>query len=747
MFERPKRRTRSPRARRETPRGRAHRFSLHFPLIRKWRNWHAVMALVVIFVGTLGVGLIWGAWDRICLDDRCPSIAQITVWEPEESSKLYAADGSLIHEFFLERRTVVAFADLPLYVAGAFVAIEDKRFFQHHGLDYRRLFRATAEYAVYGAGRPGGSTITQQLARNQFTDRIGFDVSPLRKAKEAKVARDIERIYAKDEILEAYLNQINFGHGWYGIETASQNYFGKPASQLNLPEAALLAALPKAPTRYSPILNPEAALSRRNLVLDLMARQGYISITEAEAAKAYPLPRSRGRERENEIAPYFAEWVRQMMDDRFGQDLYRAGYRIYTTLDLDMQTIADSALKAQLTFLEQNVEEYEHMTYEEALKLPPDSTDWRQTPYLQGMFVALDPKTGHVKAMIGGRDWNHSKWNRATQAVRQTGSVFKPFVYTSAVASDYPVSYVIYDAPLELDQYDPEGDSTWIWSPKNYDNRFHGPMTLREALKRSVNVVTVKLAQQVGMETVSQFARRMGVRTPIPRVAAASIGAASVIPLQVVEAFTTFANLGIHVSPQPILRIEDKTGRTIWESEPVQEQVLDPQTAWIMLTILRDVVNPGGTAGLVRRNYLAPEIPAAGKTGTTNDESDVWFVGFTPDLLAGVWIGLDEPKKIFDRAVGGGHAAPVWGAFMQRVYQTRPIPEPWERPGGLVYRTVDKLSGKLVTDYCPLDGVYTEVYLPGTEPVEECDLHQPTPWGVPLPEPVRDTTRTRTDRS
>ena len=746
MFERPERRTRSPRARREPQRSRTRRFTLPVPAVKKWRSWHTVVALVVLFVGTLGVGLIWGAWDRICMDDRCPSIAQITVWEPEESSKLYAADGSLIHEFFLERRTVVAFADLPLYVAGAFVAIEDKRFFQHRGLDYRRLVRATAEYAVYGAGRPGGSTITQQLARNQFTDRIGFDVSPLRKAKEAKVARDIERIYAKDEILEAYLNQINFGHGWYGIETASQNYFGKPASQLNLPEAALLAALPKAPTRYSPILNPEAALSRRNLVLDLMARQGYISVTEAEAAKAYPLPRSRNIERGNEIAPYFAEWVRQMLDDRFGQDLYRAGFRIYTTLDLDMQTIADSALKAQLTFLEQNVEEYEHMTYEEALKLPPDSIDWRQTPYLQGMFVALDPKTGHVKAMVGGRDWNHSKWNRATQAVRQTGSVFKPFVYTAAVASDYPVSYVIYDAPLELDQYDPEGDSTWIWSPKNYDNRFHGPMTLREALKRSVNVVTVKLAQQVGMETVSQFARRMGVRTPIPRVAAASIGAASVIPLQVVEAFTTYANLGIRVSPQPILRIEDKTGRTVWESEPVHEQVLDPQTAWIMLTILRDVVNPGGTAGLVRRNYLAPEIPAAGKTGTTNDESDVWFVGFTPDLLAGVWIGLDNPEKIFDRAVGGGHAAPVWGAFMQRVYQTRPIPEPWERPGGLVYRTVDKLSGKLVTEYCPLDGVYTEVYLPGTEPVEECDLHQPTPWGVPLPDPVRDTTEVRRNR-
>jgi penicillin-binding protein 1A len=652
------------------------------------------------------------------------------VWEPDESSKLYAADGSLIHEFFQERRTVIELEDLPPYVLHAFVAVEDKRFYRHHGLDYLRFARAAIEYAIYGAGRAGGSTITQQLARNQFTERIGFAVSPVRKIKEAKVARDIERLYTKDEILEAYLNQINFGHGWYGIEAASQNYFGKSARELLLPEAALLAALPKAPSNFSPFMDQEAALGRRNLVLDLMARQGYVGRTEAEAAKAYPLPRSRPRGQENQLAPYFVEWVRQMLDDRFGEDLYRAGFQIYTTLDMEMQAIADSALKAQLTLLESLPAEYEHMTYEEALKLPPDSINWHQTPYLQGMFVALDPQTGQVRALVGGRDWNHSKFNRATQAMRQTGSVFKPFVYTAALASDYPVSYVIYDAPLELDQYDPEGDSTWIWSPKNYNNRFNGPMTLRDALRRSINVVTVKLSLEVGMESVGQLARRMGVSTPIPRVAAAAIGAADVIPLQLAESFTTYANLGVHVAPQPILRIEDKTGRVIWESEPKRERILDPQTAWIMLTILRDVVNTG-TAWRVRSEYLAPEIPAAGKTGTTNDETNIWFVGFTPDLLAGVWIGLDEPLRIFEGAVGGAHAAPVWGAFMQRVYQTRPIPEPWEPPGGLVYRTIDKLSGKLVTEYCPLDGVYNEVYLPGTEPVEECDLHQPTPWGLP----------------
>ncbi len=699
----------------------------------RWRLWHTLALLSLVFLGFAGLGLIWGAWNRICLDARCPSIAQITVWEPEQSSKVFASDGRLLREFFKERRTVIDLNDLRPYVIDAFVAIEDKRFWRHDGLDYLRTFRATLEYAIHGAGRPGGSTITQQLARNQFPLRVGFALSPLRKVREAKVAGDIERIYSKEEILEAYLNQINFGHGWYGIETASQNYFGKTAGELNLPEAALLAALPKAPSRYSPFMRPESALQRRNLVLSVMARQGYITAAEAEAAKAFPLPERRARTEGNLVAPYFVEWVRRLLDERFGDDLYRAGFRIYTSLDLDMQAIADSALKAQLTFLE-SVPDYEYTTYEEALELPPDSVNWHQTPYLQGMFVAMDPRSGHVKALVGGRDWNHSQFNRATQALRQTGSVFKPIVYTAAIANGFPASHVIYDAPLELDQYDPEGDSTWIWSPKNYNNRFNGPLTLRDALRRSINVVTVKLAMEVGMETVVQYARRMGLRGEIPRVAAVAIGAASVRPIEMVEAFTTFATLGTRVSPQPILRIEDRKGRVIWEAATERERILDPQTAWIMLTMLRDVLN-AGTAARIRREYLGPEIPAAGKTGTTNDGSDVWFMGFTPELLAGVWIGLDERKEIFPRgrAVGGAHAAPVWGAFMQRVYQDRPIPEPWERPGGLVYRAVDRVSGKLQTEYCPLDGIYTEVYLPGTEPIEECDVHRPTPWGGGLP--------------
>lgn len=701
----------------------------------KWLDrWNSARGAAVLGLAALlflGMGLVWGAWDRICLDERCPSVAQITTWEPEESSKVFAADGSLLGEFFQERRTVVRITELPEHVPQAFIAIEDKRFYQHDGLDYIAIVRAVVENLLSGFEAGGGSTVTQQLARNQFSE-IGFRRSLLRKLKEAKVAKEIERVYTKGEILEAYLNEINFGHGWYGIETAAQNYFGKPARELILPEAALLAALPKAPTRYSPFANPENALLRRNLVLNLMAEQRYISRAVAEAAKGYPLPTRGTREAVTSPAPYVVEWVRQILDRRYGSDLYRAGLRIYTGIDPRMQAVAESALKAQLAAMESRAE-YPHPTYQGVHEKWGDTLRWDKTPYIQGTFVALDLETGVVKTLVGGRDFAESEFNRAVQGLRQPGSVFKPFVYAAALASGFPASYVLYDSPVEYEQYDPEGDSTYLWSPKNYTKTFGGPTTLRDALRRSVNVVTVKLGEAVGIETVAQYGRRMGIRTPIPRVPSIAIGSGSVIPLQVLEAYTTFANLGVRVAPQPIVRIEDKRGQLLWEMEVERERVLDPQTSWILLSILRDVVDRG-TGYAIRRDVgLSYDVPAGGKTGTTDENTDVWFVGFTPELLAGVWIGFDEPKKIFEGAVGGAFAAPIWGAFMKRVYEERPPPEPWTRPGGLIYRDVDPLSGKLATEWCPPERVYTEVYIPGTEPTEPCDLHGPVPWGVRVP--------------
>jgi penicillin-binding protein 1A len=377
--------------------------------------------------------------------------------------------------------------------------------------------------------------------------------------------------------------------------------------------------------------------------------------------------------------------------------------------------------------------EYAHPTYDGVHEQWGDTLRWDRTPYIQGSFVAIELETGVIQALVGGRDFSESEFNRAVQGLRQPGSVFKPFVFAAAFAHGFPASHVIHDSPVEYEQYDPEGDSTYIWSPRNYTKTFGGPTTLRDALRRSVNVVTVKLGEAVGVETVAQYARRMGIRTPIPRVPSVAIGSASVIPLQMLEAYTTFANLGVRVTPQPIVRIEDKRGGLLWEMEVERERVLDPQTAWVLLSVLRDVVDRG-TGYAIRRDIgLSYDIPAAGKTGTTQDNTDVWFVGFTPELLAGVWIGFDQPRKIFEGAVGGAFAAPIWGAFMKRVYESRPPPEPWRRPGGLLYRDVDPLSGKLATEWCPPERVYTEVYIPATEPTESCDLHGPAPWGIRVP--------------
>jgi len=355
------------------------------------------------------------------------------------------------------------------------------------------------------------------------------------------------------------------------------------------------------------------------------------------------------------------------------------------------------------------------------------------TPYLQGVFIAMDPATGDVRALVGGRDFDDSKFNRATQARRQPGSVFKPFVYTAAIASGIPASHVIFDAPLMLEQVDGT-----TWAPKNYEGDFRGPMTLRQALKLSVNIVAVKLAMEVGMETVAQTARRMGIETPIPRYPSTAIGAAEVIPLEVSSAYTVFANQGVRARPRAILRVEDAEGRVLWEPRSETERVLDPTTAFIITDLLRDVVDHG-TGYPVRNPAIGNfpyEIPAGGKTGTTNDATDVWFVGFTPNLLATVWFGFDMPTTILPRAAGGVYAAPVWAEFMRSAYvgdsALVAMPAPWQVPANVTSREIDRESGKLATEWCPRELVVPEYFAPGTEPTEACDLHGPGTLGAPL---------------
>ena len=680
-------------------------------------------------VMALGLGLVWGTWSHIC--DACPSIAQIYAFEPKEATRVFAADGSLLHEFAIERRTAVPYASIPPHVIGAFVAVEDRRFWEHGGVDLRRSARAAAEFAFAGYDAAGGSTITQQLAGNIFTDVVDRqDISVRRKLREMKVARSLEQAFTKQEILEAYLNQINFD-GVYGVQNASRHYFGKDVQQLNLPEAATLAAMPRAPRRYSPTRNPERAVPRRNLVLDLMERQGQITSAEASAARAYPLL-LRDRRNDGTLAPYFVEWVRRILFDRYGTQLYEDGLRIYTSLDPAVQAVADSAVEEQLEWIEKQPG-FRAPTYAETREWSEERLEGPNMPYIQGIFIAVDPENGDVLAMVGGRDFEDSEFNRAVQAERQPGSGFKPFVYAAAIASGMPASEVILDTPVEFPQ--PDGS---VWSPKNFTGDFAGPLTLRDALRQSVNVVAVKLGQRVGIETVAQYARRMGITTDVPRVPSTAIGAPSVRPIELTEAYTTFATLGVRVSPRPILRVESTEGDLLWEAPVEREEVLDEQTAWILVSMMRDVVDHG--SGIrVRALGVPHSVPVAGKTGTTNEVTNAWFIGFTPDLVTTSWVGFDLPAPIRRDAQGGRDAAPINARVLKRYYEMYPTPAPWPQPEGIISRRVDRTTGQLAGEWCPAENVYTEFYILGTEPRESCDAHGP--WGTvdPLHGEAADT--------
>jgi penicillin-binding protein 1A len=720
---------------------------------REWARRHPVLlrrigiGLLLLICGAAGLTI--GTWRAVCRD--CPSIAQIYVWEPARATKIFAHDGRLITELYQERRTPVDITSLPPYVPKAFVSVEDKRFYRHNGFDLLGIMRAVKNLVVQRRVAGGGSTITQQLARHMFTNELGFEQRFTRKLKEVKVALELERVYDKDEILAAYINQINYGHGWYGIETAAQHYFGKPAVELNPAEAAMLAAVINLPSYYDPFgSRPERAVQRRNLVLGLMADQGYLSAAEAANWKKAPLPEAPRATDEARLGPYFVESVRILLDNRFGSSLLRAGLRVHTTLDLDMQRLAQEVMDSGWARIER-MPTFRHPKYADVIA-KKQARRGNQTPYLQGMMIVLDPATGDIRAMVGGRDFKDSKFNRATQALRQPGSVFKPFVMTAALAGGIPISHVVVDSPLAL----PQVDGT-LWEPQNYEPTFRGPVNLRETLRHSINVPTVKLALEVGLESVVQYARRMGIRTQIPPFPAVAIGAADVIPMQVAESYAVFATTGYKPTARSVVKVEDAQGRVQWETRVQVDQVLDSTTTALARDLMRDVVDRG-TGYAIRdplQANLPYEIPAGGKTGTTNDNTNVWFAGFTPNLLAVIWFGFDRPTSIMPNASGGVYVAPIWGRFMRALYYGEPAklakPADWVWPSNIITRRIDRRSGKLATEFCPLDDVYDEVFASGTEPTDACDLHGPDVLGVPVrpptPPPPPDTTLTTTTRN
>jgi 1A family penicillin-binding protein len=621
-----------------------------------------------------------------------------------QSSEVFARDGSLIGEIGRELRTNVSIRTLPKYVGQAFIAVEDHRFYQHDGVDVVGLAGAVKDNLL-GHFR-GASTITQQLVGNMHPDIVDRnEISLTRKLREQNAAREMEKHYSKEQILEAYLNQLSFGHGWYGVESAARHYFGKSAAALSLPEAATLAAMPKSPVIYEPRKHPDRSVQRRNLVLGLMAEQKLISSAEAAAAKAAPL-RIAANDGMRARAPWFVDVVR-VQATRAGIPVLSGGYRIYTSLDPPLQSAAVTALREEAAQLE-NRPGYSHEKYD------PE----RRGDYLQGAIVAMDPTTGDVRAMVGGRDYAQSQFNRAVDAMRQPGSSFKPFVYAAAIADSIPPTAMMGDTVIAIPL-----ENGAVYRPGNSDNEYLGAITLREALARSRNVVAVQVGLKVGMDSVISLARRMGVTSPIPAYPSSAIGAAAVQPLNLVSAYTAFANLGTPVQPRFIYRIEAPDGKTVLTSEiRALPPALDQRATFVVRDMMRDVVERG-TASVIRR-YVPSTIPIAGKTGTTNDNSDVWFVGLTPDLVAGVWLGFDNPKTITPGAAGGSIAAPVFVRMIAQYYNSSPNARSnairagatWTPPLGVISGEFDRGSGTLATPFTSPDRRYTEYFIEGTEP-------------------------------
>lgn len=627
--------------------------------------------------------------------------------QPPQVSLVLARDGSLIGEIGKEKRFSVSIRTLPKYVGQAFVAVEDQRFYQHDGVDVVGIAGALKD-AVTGDPR-GASTITQQLVGNMHPTIIDRRDRGLgRKIREQQAAREMEKHYSKEQILEAYINQIPFGRGWHGIELASRHYLGKPASGLTLAEAAMLAAMPKGPAIYDPIKHPDRVRTRRDLVLSVMAQQRYITQAQAAAAKREPIVTIPGAGI-SAPARYFVDVVRARAL-QMGVEAASGGFRIHTTLDPSLQVSAAEALRDGAKGVEERAG-YRHPTLEKHQR--------GKANYLQGMIVALDPRAGDVLALIGGRDYGESQYNRAVNATRQPGSTFKPIVYAAAIGSFIPPNEIIPDTALAI-----RLENGSIYQPQNSDGEFLGPVTLREALARSRNTVAVQLGQRIGMDSIVGLARRMGIETPIAPYPASAIGASAVRPLDFVSAFAPFANEGMAVEPRFITRIEDRSGKAVRvppRKAPVA--VLDPQVAFIVRDMLRDAVDRG--TGTAVRRFVPQRIPVAGKTGTPNDNTDVWFVGMTPDILAGVWLGFDTPKTITPGAAGGSLAAPIWGEMVSRFYQGREVGE-WAVPEGIIVAELDRATGEVATDLTPTEQRYTEYFIPGTEP----QAMRPNPWAV-----------------
>ena len=695
-----------------------HRFRPTDEPARVWlrRHWRSLSALAVLCVSVIA----FDAWLGTCGFEGCPTRSEVRAFRPGEGGRIVDRNDQFLGRIALVRRVNVPLDAIPLHVRQAFLATEDRRFYQHNGLDWRGLVRATASNVRHMGVRQGFSTITMQVARNSFLVNKRYGRTLRRKLIELRLTRIIESELTKDQILELYLNLIYLGNGMNGVEAASRDLFGKSVDKLTVSEGAMLAALPKGPSAYTPRDHPERGLRRRNLVLSLMAQNGYISPAEAQQAASLPLRIAEDEWRpDTGDEPLALDAVRALIDSIRPDALKEGDVTVYTTLDLAAQRSADRAVLRQTTAVTRETQ-YAGSRVKEAA---------------QGALVALDPRTGDIRALVGGRRSKRG-FNRAFNAKRQPGSAFKPFVYAAAMRAGMTPATLVDDEPVEVEQ----GHN--VWRPSNYDDQYIGTITLSKALAISSNAAAVRVSQTVGIPNVILAARRNGISSPLPNYPAMALGAVDVTPLELVAAYAPFGNGGLKVHPRLVRRIEAADGTLLWSAEIAPaDTVMDARDAYQITSMLRGVVD-GGTAKTIRD--MGVRGPVAGKTGTTNNATDVWFIGYTPTLVAGVWFGYDTPRQIAPHASGGHLAAPAWADFYMNGWREPPgSADGWAPPPGMTMRVIDPENGMLAGEWCPERK--REYFKPGTEPTEVCNVHTEqmndpvfdVPRSIPIPDPVR----------
>lgn len=750
--------------------------------------------MLLLFAVTLAVVALLGVSGYVFyLMARLPKVDRLTDYKPPIVSQVFGDDGTLVGEFYLERRIVVPVSKMPRKLIQAFVSAEDSNFYSHKGIDYLGIMRAAFKNVMSMSKKEGASTITQQVAKSML---LSPEKKFSRKIKEAILAKRMEERLSKDEILYLYLNQIYLGSGAYGVQAASETYFGKNVEQLNLAEMSMLAGLPKAPNSYSPIKHLDKARERQGYVLDRMTAEGYITPAEADHARKTPIVLQPMKKVNNEESAYYLEYLRIQLEQKYGEDqLYKGGLKIYTTMNAGMQRAAYESLRKGLkevdkrqgfrgptkylnetdvdafcAKVEDGIDSATLKTGEtylgvvvgfhpekgEALvrvgerkgSLSRKNMAWAgrlamsnhygkpakagrgltlgsvievsvlspevnkdgaqfaldQTPEVQAALVSIDPRSGGVKAMVGGYDFRKSQFNRAMQAKRNGGSAFKPIIYAAALDKGLTPATIIEDAPVEY----PDG-AGGVWKPQNYDHEFRGFVTMREALTYSINIVSVKIMEQIGGQYAAEYARKLGFTSPIPANLALALGAASVSPFELTSAYAVFANKGVLTPEYFITKVTDTDGTVLQETAPpVPVPVIPPETAYVITNLMQSVVSSGTghRASLIGR-------PVAGKTGTTNGSKDAWFIGYIPQLVTGVWVGYDQERSLGRAGTGGQAAAPIWSDFMQKAVLSLPA-EDFEAPENVSFVLINPHTGNLAKEGTA--GAVMECFIKGSEP-------------------------------